>query len=181
LFGLLMMNKTAMNGAIIQMISHGIMTALFFALIGMIYGRTHTRLINEMGGLMKVMPFLGVAYMIGGFASLGLPGFSGFVAEMTVFFGAFQHADLFHRVATIVAAASIVITAVYILRVIAILLLGPVRNEHHLELSDARWYEKFSVGMLIAGITAIGMFPLWLSDMIMNSLAPIVEKLAAVI
>jgi len=101
------------------------------------------------------------------------------VAEMTVFFGAFQHPDLFHRVATIVAAASIVITAVYILRVIAILLLGEVRNEHHLELSDAKWYEKFSVGLLIAGITAIGMFPLWLSDMIMNSLAPIVERLAA--
>lgn len=179
LFALLMMNKTAMNGAIIQMISHGIMTALFFALIGMIYGRTHTRLINEMGGLMKVIPFLGVAYMIGGFASLGLPGFSGFVAEMTVFIGAFQHADLFHRVATILAASSIVITAVYILRVVAILLLGPVKNEHHLELTDAKWYEKTSVVLLIVGITAIGMFPLWLSDMIMNSLGPIVDRLAA--
>ena len=181
LFALLMMNKTAMNGAVIQMISHGIMTALFFALIGMIYGRTHTRMINEMGGLMKVMPFLGVAYMIGGFASLGLPGFSGFVAEMTVFFGAFQHPDLFHRIATIVAASSIVITAVYILRVIAILLLGQVRDDHHLSLGDARWYEKFSVGLLIVGITAIGMFPLWLSDMIINSLGPIVERLTAVL
>ena len=181
LFALLMMNKTAMNGAVIQMISHGIMTALFFALIGMIYGRTHTRMINEMGGLMKVMPFLGVAYMIGGFASLGLPGFSGFVAEMTVFFGAFQHPDLFHRIATIVAASSIVITAVYILRVIAILLLGQVRDDHHLALGDARWYEKFSVGLLIVGITAIGLFPLWLSDMIMNSLGPIVERLTAVL
>lgn len=181
LFALLMMNKTAMNGAVIQMISHGIMTALFFALIGMIYGRTHTRMINEMGGLMKVMPFLGVAYMIGGFASLGLPGFSGFVAEMTVFFGAFQHPDLFHRIATIVAASSIVITAVYILRVIAILLLGPVRDDRHLSLGDARWYEKFSVGLLIVGITAIGMFPLWLSDMIMNSLVPIVDKLTVMV
>jgi NADH-quinone oxidoreductase subunit M len=179
LFALLMMNKTAMNGAVIQMISHGIMTALFFALIGMIYGRTHTRMINEMGGLMKVMPFLGVAYMIGGFASLGLPGFSGFVAEMTVFFGAFQHTDVFHRVVTIAAASSIVITAVYILRVVAILLLGKVNNEHHLELGDAKWYEKFSVVLLIAGITLIGMFPLWLSDMIQNSLGPIVEKLTA--
>jgi NADH-quinone oxidoreductase subunit M len=181
LFALLMMNKTAMNGAVIQMISHGIMTALFFALIGMIYGRTHTRMINEMGGLMKVMPFLGVAYMIGGFASLGLPGFSGFVAEMTVFFGAFQHTDVFHRVVTIVAASSIVITAVYILRVVAILLLGPINNDHHLKLGDAKWYEKFSVVLLIAGITLIGLFPLWLSDMIMNSLGPIVEKLTAVI
>jgi NADH-quinone oxidoreductase subunit M len=72
-----------------------------------------------------------------------------------------------------------VITAVYILRVIAILLLGPVRNDHYLLLNDAKWYEKFSVGLLIVGISAIGLFPLWLSDMIMNSLGPIVERLAA--
>ena len=70
LFAILMMNQTAMNGAIIQMISHGLMTALFFALIGMIYGRTHTRMINEMGGLMKVIPFLSVCYVIAGLASL---------------------------------------------------------------------------------------------------------------
>ncbi len=85
LFAILMMNKTALNGAVIQMVSHGLMTALFFALIGMIYGRTHTRMINEMGGLMKVIPFLGVCYVIAGLASLGLPGLSGFVAEMTIF------------------------------------------------------------------------------------------------
>ena len=98
LFAILMMNKTALNGAVIQMISHGLMTALFFALIGMIYGRTHTRMINEMGGLMKVIPFLGVSYVIAGLASLGLPGLSGFVAEMTIFVGAFQHSDTFHRI-----------------------------------------------------------------------------------
>ena len=104
LFAILMMNKTAMNGAIIQMISHGLMTALFFALIGMLYGRTHTRMINEMGGLMKVIPFLSVCYVIAGLASLGLPGLSGFVAEMTIFVGAFQHPDLFHRIVTIVSS-----------------------------------------------------------------------------
>ena len=85
LFALLMLNTTAMTGAILQMLSHGLMTALFFALIGMIYGRTHTRDIRQMGGLMKIMPYLGVCYMIAGFASLGLPGMSGFVAEMTIF------------------------------------------------------------------------------------------------
>jgi len=152
LFALLMFNETAMNGAVMQMISHGIMTALFFALIGMIYGRTHTRYINEMGGLMKVMPFLAVAYVIGGLASLGLPGFSGFVAEMTIFVGAFQHADTFHRVATIIAASSIVVTAVYILRVIGILLLGKIRNEHYELITDAKWYERLSAGTLILAL-----------------------------
>ena len=142
LFAILMMNKTAMNGAVIQMISHGLMTALFFALIGMIYGRTHTRLINEMGGLMKVIPFLSVCYVIAGLASLGLPGLSGFVAEMTIFFGAFQHPEPFYRVVTIVAVSSMVITAVYILRVVAILLLGPTTNDHFNHLPDAKWYRE---------------------------------------
>jgi NADH-quinone oxidoreductase subunit M len=181
LFAVLMMNKTAMNGAVIQMISHGLMTALFFALIGMIYGRTHTRMINEMGGLMKVIPFLSVCYVIAGLASLGLPGLSGFVAEMTVFVGAFQHTDIFHRVVTIVAVSSIVITAVYILRVVAILLLGPAKNDHYTHLTDAKWFEKVSVVTLISSVAAIGLAPYWLSSMIGVSLQPIVSKILAVI
>ena len=179
LFAILMMNRTAMDGAIIQMISHGLMTALFFALIGMIYGRTHTRLINEMGGLMKIMPFLAVCYVIAGLASLGLPGLSGFVAEMTIFVGSFQHPDMFHRVATILACSSIVVTAVYILRVVGILLFGPVKNDHFLELKDAKWFEKVSTVTLIIAVAGIGIFPLWLSDMIYNSLSPVIQQLAA--
>ena len=181
LFAVLMMNKTAMDGAILQMISHGLMTALFFALIGMIYGRTHTRMINEMGGLMKVMPFLGVAYIIAGLASLGLPGLSGFVAEMTIFVGSFQHTDTFHRVVTIVAVSSIVITAVYILRVVGALLFGPIKNDHYLHLDDAKWYEKLSTVTLILAIAAIGIAPLWLSDMIGISLQPIIDKITVMI
>ncbi|MGE5382391.1 MAG: complex I subunit 4 family protein [Omnitrophica WOR_2 bacterium] len=180
LFALLMMNQTAMNGAIIQMISHGLMTALFFALIGMIYGRTHTRMINEMGGLMKVIPFLSVVYVIAGLASLGLPGLSGFVAEMTVFVGSFQHDDTFHRVLTIMATASIVVTAVYILRVVAILLFGPIKNDHFNHLEDAKWFERISTVTLTLAIAAIGIAPLWLSNMINISLQPIVSKLSMV-
>ena len=179
LFAILMMNRTALNGAIIQMISHGLMTALFFALIGMLYGRTHTRMINEMGGLMKVIPFLSVCYVIAGLASLGLPGLSGFVAEVTIFVGAFQHPDLFHRIVTIVAVTSIVITAVYILRVIAILLLGPTVNEHYEHLTDAKWYEKVSAVTLISFVAFIGLAPFWLSSMIGVSLQPIINKILA--
>jgi NADH-quinone oxidoreductase subunit M len=179
LFAILMMNQTAMNGAIIQMISHGLMTALFFALIGMLYGRTHTRMIDEMGGLMKIIPFLSVCYVVAGLASLGLPGLSGFVAEMTIFVGAFQHPDLFHRIVTIIAVTSIVITAVYILRVIAILLLGPITNEHYDHLSDARWFEKISAVTLISFVALIGLAPFWLSSMIGASLQPILSKILA--
>ena len=130
-----------------------------------------------MGGLMKVIPFLGVAYVIAGLASLGLPGLSGFVAEMNVFFGAFEYPDTFHRVATIIAITSIVITAVYILRVIAILLLGPVRDPHYNDFNDARWYEKLSILALLTGIVYIGMLPSGMSGIIRDSIMPIVEKL----
>lgn len=171
LFAILMFNQTAMTGAVMQMLSHGLMTALFFALIGMIYGRTHTRDIREMGGLMKIMPFLSVCYVIAGLASLGLPGLSGFVAEMTIFVGSFQNADTFHRVMTIIACTSIVITAVYILRVVGKLLYGAVVNEHHKELTDAVWYERFAVIVLIIAIAGIGLAPLWVSDMIHFSVA----------
>ena len=166
LFAILMLNTTAMTGAIMQMLSHGLMTALFFALIGMIYGRTHTRDIRLMGGLMKIMPFLAVCYVIAGMASLGLPGLSGFVAEMTIFVGSFQHADMFHRVFTIVACCSIVITAVYILRVVGKLLFGPVQDKHHLELTDATWWERLSAITLIVCVAAIGCFPNFFNELI---------------
>lgn len=177
LFAILMLNTTAMTGAVLQMLSHGLMTALFFALIGMIYGRTHTRDIRLMGGLMKIMPFLAVCYVIAGMASLGLPGLSGFVAEMTIFVGSFQHADMFHRVFTIVACCSIVITAVYILRVVGKLLLGPVYDKHHLSLTDAQWWERLSVVTLIICVAGLGSFPNWVNDMIHNSFLPIIEVL----
>lgn len=181
LFALLMLNKTAMTGAILQMISHGLMTALFFALIGMIYGRTHTRIIGEIGGLLKILPFLSVCYVIAGMASLGLPGLSGFIAEMTIFVGAFQNADTFHRVFTILACSSIVVTAVYILRVVGKILMGPVTNKDHLKLTDATWYEKVSTVGLIVAIAGLGLYPLWVSDMIGDSLMPIINKILGVL
>ena len=172
LFAILMLNTTAMTGAIMQMLSHGLMTALFFALIGMIYGRTHTRDIRLMGGLMKIMPFLAVCYVIAGMASLGLPGLSGFVAEMTIFVGSFEHADMFHRVFTIVACCSIVITAVYILRVVGKILFGPVQDEHHLSLTDATWWERTATVTLIVSVAAIGCFPNFFAELIRFTLSP---------
>jgi NADH-quinone oxidoreductase subunit M len=151
---------------------------LFFSLIGLIYGRTHTRDIREMGGLMKIMPFASVCYVIAGLASLGLPFLSGFVAEMMIFVGSFQHTDMFHRVFTIVACCSIVITAVYILRTVGKILYGPVQDEHHLTLPDAHWYEKVSVVCLIIAIAFIGMYPSGTSTIISDSLSPIIEKLS---
>lgn len=177
LFAILMMNTAAGTGAVLQMLSHGLMTALFFALIGMIYGRTHTRDIRELGGLMKVMPFLAVGYVIAGLANLGLPGLSGFVAEMTIFNGAFMNNDTFHRVVTIIACTSIVITAVYILRVVGRILYGTCTNEHHLKLTDATWDERLTVIVLIVSIAGMGLMPLWISDMVRGGVSTIISQL----
>ena len=180
LFAILMLNQTAMTGGILQMLSHGLMTALFFALIGMIYGRTHTRDIREMGGMMQIMPYLGVCYMIAGFASLGLPGLSGFVAEMTIFFGAFEHSELFYRIFVIAGTSSIVITAVYILRVVGKVILGPVYNDHHRELTDAAWWERLATVSLIVCLAGIGFFPNWVNETIRESFVPIINALNSV-
>jgi NADH-quinone oxidoreductase subunit M len=179
LLGIGMLTKTAITGAVMQMVSHGLMTALFFAAIGMIYDRTHTRMVAQLGGLLKIMPFICTVFFIAGLCSLGLPGFSGFVAEMTVFMGSWQHPDTFYRMATIVGCASIVVTAVYILRATGSAIMGPIKNEHYLQLADATWNEKLATSILIIGIVAIGIAPFWLSDLISPGTEIIMNKITS--
>ncbi|CAN5213581.1 NADH-quinone oxidoreductase subunit M [soil metagenome] len=166
LLGIGMLTQTSITGAVMQMVSHGLMTALFFAAIGMIYNRTHTRMVAQLGGLLKVMPFISAVFVIAGLCSLGLPGLSGFVAEMTVFVGSWQNTETFYRVATILSCASIVVTAVYILRATGKVIMGPVEDSFYNNLTDATWNEKFAAVVLIAGILAIGLAPYWLNELI---------------
>ncbi len=177
LFALCMVTQTAITGAVIQMLSHGLMTALFFAVIGMIYHRAGTRDVRYLGGLMKVVPFLAVSYVVAGLANLGLPGFSGFVAEMTIFVGSFQNADTFHRVCTIVACTSIVVTAVYILRVVGKILFQKIPNPEFLKLTDATWDERLAVGGLIFCVAGLGTAPFWAQDIIYNAVGPIIQHI----
>jgi NADH-quinone oxidoreductase subunit M len=178
LLGIGMLTTTAMTGAVMQMVSHGLMTALFFAVIGMIYDRTHTRMVAEMGGLMKVMPFITTVFFIVGLCSLGLPGLSGFVAEVTVFMGSWEKTGIFYRIATIIACMSIVVTAVYILRAIGQTAMGPIKNETYLQLKDATWNEKLAAIILIIGIVAIGVAPSWLNDLVRPGAEIIMNKVA---
>ena len=166
LLGIGMLTQTSINGAVMQMVSHGLMTALFFAAIGMIYDRTHTRWTAQLGGLLKVMPFISTVFVLAGLCSLGLPGLSGFVAEVTVFMGSWQNADTLYRIATILSCASIVVTAVYILRAVGQAIMGPINEPNYLSLPDATWNEKFAAAILIIGIVAIGVAPFWLTNLI---------------
>ena len=177
LFALCMVTQTAITGAVIQMLSHGLMTALFFAVIGMIYHRAGTRDVRYLGGLMKVVPFLAVSYVVAGLAKLGLPGFSGFVAEMTIFVGSFQNADTFHRVCTIVACTSIVVTAVYILRVVGKILFQKIPNPEFLKLTDATWDERLAVGGLIFCVAGLGTAPFWAQEIIYDAVGPIIQHI----
>jgi len=186
LLGIGMLTKTAITGAVMQMVSHGLMTALFFAVIGMIYERTHTRLVNEMSGLMRTMPFIMTVLFIVGLCSLGLPGFSGFVAEMTIFMGAWENVELAYRLATIAACMSIVVTAVYILRAVGKTAMGPASPLASLHgekgiISDATWNEKLAAGLLVFGIVAIGIAPFWLNDLIKPGSEVIIQKLSQLV
>lgn len=176
LLGLAVCTFTGIKGSAMQMISHGLLTGLFFALIGMIYGRTHTRNVDEMGGLMKRMPFLGVSFVLAGFAGLGLPGLSGFVAESTIFLGAFENPSAVVRGCTVVAILSIVTTAVYILRAANRMLHGPL-PERFEPLTDAVWNERLAVIVLLVGLFGMGLFPGWIADALDGSVAPLFNNL----
>ncbi len=180
LLGIGMLTRTSINGAVVQMVSHGLMTALFFAAIGMIYSRTHTREVEKLGGLLKVTPFISSVFVLAGLASLGLPGLSGFVAEMTIFMGGWQNPDKLYRIATILACASIVVTAVYILRAAGKTVMGPLQQEFS-GLKDASWNEKLAAGLLITGIVLIGTAPFLFNQLINPDTQLIMNKVLGVI
>lgn len=176
--GLAALTPVGLRGACLQMISHGFLTGLFFATIGMIYERTHTRDITQMGGIMRKIPFLGVGFVIAGFTGLGLPGFSGFIAESNIFIGAFQQDSTITRIVTILAILSITTTAVYILQTANRMLHGEMPAKYE-TLTDACFREKMVVVLLVIALLVIGIFPGFVSEMLDISIAPMFEKISA--
>ncbi|MDP4127423.1 MAG: NADH-quinone oxidoreductase subunit M [Bacillota bacterium] len=148
------MNPTAMNGVVAMMFAHGVMSALFFSMIGFIYEKTHTRNIPDLGGLAHQMPRLAIGFMIAGLASLGLPGTVNFIAEFTIFMGTIKVLP----VQAILGIAGIIFTAVYTLRVIANVLFGPRRPEWD-HLKDIRGPELIPLVVCGFVIFVVGMFP----------------------
>ncbi len=175
--GLAVLTATGLRGAVLQMLAHGFITAAVFCLIGMIYSRTHTRSIPEMGGLMASMPFLASAFVLAGFAALGLPGLAGFAAELNVFLGAFAADRAFTRVCAALAVLSIVVTAVYVLRATNAILNGPPRAANA-GFADASLLEKAPVVLLLLCILAMGLWPRPLIALVDGALRPILNNLA---
>ena len=154
LMGIATLHSLGLGGAVLQMFSHGVMTALFFAVVGVVYERTHTRDIQVLNGLAKRMGFTATLFAIAGMASLGLPGLSGFVAELLVFLGLFQTYPILGALGIIGAA----ITAVYILRLMGRVFFGPMGEEWS-DQTDANGRERFATLILAGFILLVGLFP----------------------
>ena len=172
LIGAATLNSIGISGAVLQMFSHGIMTALMFVLVGAIYHRAHTRDIYVLNGLIKTMPHICVLFIIAGFASLGLPGLSGFIAEFLIFLGVIKISFWIAALAVLGAA----LTAVYILRLIARTIVGPVDSSLS-DLPDANIYEKIVSVALASVLVAVGVWPALLLDSINVGVATIMSAL----
>ena len=154
LIGMATLSPQGLLGAGMQMFSHGVMTALFFAVVGMVYDRAHTREISQLGGLFKKMPWVAMGFIVGGLVSMGMPGFSGFVAEYPIFMGAWRTAPL----VAVVAVLGILITAAYILLVVRRVFFGSL-PEALAAVSDISWRDKLVIGLLSLTMIALGWFP----------------------
>ncbi len=155
LLGVAAMNPTALSGAVLLMFSHGVMAAATFAAIGFLYEQTHTRGVMDFGGLGKKVPFLAVSFVMACLASLGLPGFSNFAAELLVFLGVWPR----YPALVAVAVLGILVTAIYLLRAIQHVFYGPL-NPRWNQLKDAvSFSQKFPFVLLIGALLLFGFWP----------------------
>lgn len=172
LLGIASLNLISLNGAVMMMFAHGVMAALFFAMIGNLYHKSHTRNVGDFGGLAHQMPRLATGFMLAGLASLGLPGTVNFIGEFTIFVGAFCS----HQVLAIVAISGIVITAVYILRTLGHVLFGPRREEWD-HLHDLRGVEMIPLLVLGGTIIVCGILPFTVMDLINRGVGQLLAQI----
>jgi len=149
------------------------MTALFFAVVGMVYDRAHTREINELGGFSRKMPWVAVAFIIGGLVSMGMPGLSGFVAEFPIFMGVWQ----VQPIVAIIASISIVITASYIIRIIGRVFFGPMKLEFEGHVGDVTVKDKLALTLLCVVMITIGIYPAIMSGLVSSGVDRILSLL----
>lgn len=170
-------NQIGLMGAVLQMFAHGIMTGLFFAVVGrMVYERTHTRQLPELGGMGRVMPFAAVMFIIGGLSSMGMPGLAGFWAEFNIFIGVWERYPL----VAVIAAIAIPITGAYILRATYQVFFGPVQDPEFLRLPKLTWQEYTGATILAVILVVVGIYPAILTEMINVGVTPVVQQLNGV-
>ncbi len=187
--GFATLNIQGFTGAGIQMVSHGIMTALFFSVVGMVYDRAHTRNMDELSGMVKVLPWSAVAFIIGGLVSMGMPGLSGFVAEFPIFLGVWRGGDLhlsaafglnpanYYPALAIISALGIVITAAYILRAVGTVFFGDYLADRWHDMRPLLAIDKLVLVMFCICLVVIGVIPAVIAPVVQSGVGPVVARL----
>ena len=177
LLGIFALSQVSMTGATLQMVSHGLVTGLLFAMVGLVYEKTHERSIPKLGGLARQMPIIVVVFSVAGLAALGLPGTSGFAAEFLIFLGSFNSTVVPGiEVYTIVGILGVVLGAGYILWMLKRVFYGPPKEQYD-GVPDADRREKIYTFALVALIMLIGIYPALLTDVIKTGVSPILAAL----
>ena len=188
--GFAAMNLTGFTGAGIQMVSHGVMTALFFAVVGMIYDRAHTRDMDSLSGMVKVLPAAMVAFTIGGLVSMGMPGLSGFIAEFPIFLGVWAGGMLdlpdtvlnlnpanYYPILAIISVFGIIITAAYILRAIGTVFLGDYDGDKWHDMRPLLSIDYLTLAAFVIILIVIGIFPGVIAPIVEAGVRPVVSRL----
>jgi NADH-quinone oxidoreductase subunit M len=185
------MNLNGFLGAGIQMVSHGVMTALFFSVVGMIYDRAHTRNMDDLSGMRRALPWLVIPFIIGGLVSMGMPGLSGFIAEFPILMGVWQGTSFdlstvfnlnpanYYNWVAILSALAIVITAAYILRAVGKVFFGDYEGEKWHDMRPLRAIDKLTLVMFSAVLILIGVMPGVIAPMVESGVIPVVERIQA--
>ncbi|GAB4544575.1 MAG: NADH-quinone oxidoreductase subunit M [Anaerolineae bacterium] len=192
MMGIATMSPQGLTGAGLQMFSHGVMTALFFSCVGMVYDRAHTRDIPSLGGMGKVMPFVAFAFILGGLVSMGMPGLSGFVAEFPIFTGlwagpvfaqsgstglAYFPTFNYYPILAIIAVLGIILTAGYVLRVTQLVFFGEFNARRFPEVGDVTIIDKAALVLLGIWLVLLGVAPTFMTGMLDTGMAPILTAL----
>ncbi len=187
--GFAAMTLVGFTGAGIQMVSHGVMTALFFSVVGMIYDRAHTRNMDELSGMRKALPWTVVAFIIGGLVSMGMPGLSGFLAEFPIFLGVWEGRGIdlnavfglnpsnFYGWVAIIAVLGIIITAAYILRAVHSVFFGEYEGEKWHDMRPLLSIDKFTLLMFSVILIVIGVFPVVIAPIVESGMEPVASRL----
>ncbi|HVN53076.1 MAG TPA: NADH-quinone oxidoreductase subunit M [Anaerolineaceae bacterium] len=174
--GMFALNQAGIQGSILQMVNHGLSTGALFLLVGMIYERRHTRDMDQMGGIWRVMPLYGAVTLYVVFSSIGLPALNGFVGEFTILLGTFTSGTLgpwFAGVATL----GVVLAAVYLLHMYEKVFLGPVRLLENQRLKDLNFREIISFAPILVLILWIGLYPKPFFDLMSPAVGKVVAAL----
>ncbi|MDT8306656.1 MAG: proton-conducting transporter membrane subunit, partial [Anaerolineae bacterium] len=177
----------------IQMVSHGIMTALFFSVVGMIYDRAHTRDMAQLSGMARVLPWTVVAFTIGGLVSMGMPGLSGFVAEFPIFLGVWRGGAMtlrdtflglspngYYPLLAIISVFGIIITAAYIMRAIGTVFFGEYDDHKWHDMRPLLAIDKVALFGFVVILIVIGLRPLVIAPIVEAGVTPVVQRLDAV-